>query len=151
MSRRGPALRTLAEPFVVAPPRGARVRARLFVSDADDGVLKAIGVHLGALASADLARRVREGDLSAKAKAESRKRRKRELTTLSSSRWAGAITRSSEDSYSLAKRNLTAERTSLVTRIKKINGRVALAPGETKGKRHGYGSATERFEKQRRA
>ncbi len=70
MSRRGPALRTLAETFVVAPPRGARVRARLFVSDADDGVLEALGAHL--LASKDLSRRAAEGALGAKARAESR-------------------------------------------------------------------------------
>ncbi|MHB1713203.1 MAG: nuclease/transposase family protein [Acidimicrobiales bacterium] len=151
MSHHGPALRKIQAPFVVAPPAGARVRTRLFVNDADRAVLDSLGAHLGALASLDLAHRVQEGALDAKAKAESRKRRKRELTSASSSRWAGAITRTTEDAYGLARRNLIAERAALVTRIKKINGRVALAPGETRGKRHGYGSAQERFEKQRRA
>ena len=76
--------------------------------------------------------------------------RKRELTAKSSSRWAGAITRYSADAYGLAKRNLVTERKSLMARVAKIKGRVSLAPGETKGKRHGCGSAAERFERQMR-
>ena len=151
MSHRGKALRKIADSFVIAAPAGARVRTRIFANDTDALVLQAIGTHLGSLASADLARRTAEGRLNAKAKAESRRERKRGPTGLSSSRWAGAITRTTEDSYGLAKRNLQAERTSLIARIKKIRGRVAIAPGETKGRRHGYASAQERWEKQRRA
>lgn len=151
MSHRGARLRPIAEPFVVAPPAGARVRTRLVVDDADGAVLEAVGAHLGALASADLARRVAEGNLDAEANAESRARRKRKLTAQSSSRWAGAITRTTDDSYDLARRNLHAERISLNTRIEKIGGRVAVAPGESNGKQHGYATAGERWEKQRRA
>jgi hypothetical protein len=113
MSHRGKRLRPIAEAFVIAAPGGARVRTRLVVDDADRSVLEAVGVHLGALASSDLARRVAEGSLGAKAKAESRAARKRGLTAGSSSRWAGAITRTTEDAYGLAKRNLQAERVSL--------------------------------------
>ena len=54
------ALRTIAEPFVVAPPAGARVRTRLRVPDADAAVLREAGEHLGSLASADLAARCAE-------------------------------------------------------------------------------------------
>ena len=151
MSHRGRRLRQIAEAFVIAAPGGARVRTRLVVDDADRAVLEALGAHLGALASADLARRVAEGVLDAKAKAASRKDRKRALTLESSSRWAGAITRTTEDSYGLAKRNLQAERDSLRARVKTITARVKVSPGDKKGKRYGYASGGERWEKQRRA
>ncbi|MHB8295794.1 MAG: hypothetical protein ACYDH5_14460 [Acidimicrobiales bacterium] len=143
-------LRKMAAPFVVAPPSGARVRTRLMVDGRDAEVLEALGAHLGQLASSDLARRVKEGSLDAKARAEPRKARKQQLTAASSSRWAGAITRTTEDSYGLAKRNLEAERVSLQARIKKISSRVKVAPAEKKGKVHGYGTPQERWEKQRR-
>ena len=42
-------LRTIAEPFVVAPPAGARVRTRLRVPDADAAVLREAGEYLGSL------------------------------------------------------------------------------------------------------
>src|SRR5438552_1586740 len=90
-------LREIAAPFVVAAPAGARVRTRLRVTAEDEAVLRAAGRHLGSLAGRDLAARVREGRLGPKGKAVSRRERKRALTALSSSRWAGAITRTSED------------------------------------------------------
>ncbi len=143
-------LRTIAAPFVAAPPSGARVRTRLMVDDTDRVVLKSLGVHLGHLASTDLALRCAEGTLNAKGKAASRKTRKKALTEKSSSRWAGAITRTTENSYALAKRNLEAERTSLKARIKKITGRVKVAAGEKKGRISGYATSSERWQKQRR-
>ena len=90
-------LRPVAAPFVAAPPGGARVRARLRVPPGDEAVLRAVGAHLGSLAGRDLAARCGEGRLDAKGKAVSRAGRKRALTAASSSRWAGAITRTSED------------------------------------------------------
>ena len=83
----------MAAPFVVAPPGGARVRTRLMVDARDGEVLEALGAHLGYLASVDLACRVKEGSLDAKARARSPKAHKQALTAASSSRWAGAITR----------------------------------------------------------
>jgi IS605 OrfB family transposase len=151
VSHQGKRLREVPGPFVVAPPSGARVRTRLAVNDNDEMVLEAWGAHLGRLASLDLAHRVAEGPLDAKGKAESRRARKQALTGASSSRWAGAITRTSEDAYGLAKRDLQAERASLRARVDKITKRVALGPGEAKGRVVGYRSASERWEKQRRA
>ena len=58
-------LREIAAPFVVAAPSAARVRTRLRVPTADAAVLRAVGRHLGSLASADLAARCREGLLDA--------------------------------------------------------------------------------------
>ena len=101
-------LRPVAEPFVAAPPAGARVRARLRVSPADEAVLRAAGAHLGSLAGRDLAARCGEGRLDAAGQAGSRAARKRALTAESSSRWAGAITRTSEDQVRLAEQNLRA-------------------------------------------
>ena len=140
----------MADPFVVAPPSGARVRTRLVLDGTDRVVLETLGAHLGSLASSDLARRVKEGSLDAKANTGSRKARKQQLTAASSSRWAGAITRTTEDAYGLAKRNLTAEKASLEARIKKISSRVKVEAGEQKGKVHGYGTPQERWENQKR-
>ena len=140
----------MAEPFVVAPPAGARVRSRLRVDEQDAQVLAAVGRHLGSLASGDLAARCKEGRLDAESKRASRRERKRALTAASSSRWAGALTRSSEDSYGLAMRNLKAERVSLSTRVKKLTGRTRAPAGATLGRYHGYSTPAERWEKRRR-
>jgi hypothetical protein len=143
-------LREIEEPFAVAPPSGARVRTRLHASDTDSSVLVAIGTHLGSLARGDLARRCREGRLDAKARATSRRVRKRSLTATSSSRWAGAITRTSEDSWQLAMRNLIAEHRSLHARISRIRRRLAVPVGGRRGRLGGYATSDERFRKQRR-
>jgi hypothetical protein len=144
-------LRQIAEPFVAAPPSGARVRARLRVSEQDVLVLRAVGQHLGSLAGQDLAARCREGRLDAKGQAESRAARKRALTAESSSRWAGAITRTSEDAWRLAQQNLWRERATLIARIKSITARLSVPVGQRTdtGKRsvRGYASKRERHHK----
>lgn len=147
MTRR---LRPIAAPFVVARPVGARVRTRLPVSGDDERVLRAVGEQLGTLAGSDLARRGSVGRLDAKARAVSRRERKRALTAESSSRWAGAITRTWEDAWQLGLRNLHAEAWSLRARIGRIRRRLAVPVGARRGKLRGYGSQAERFGKQRR-
>ncbi len=139
-------LRSIAEPFVVVHPAAARVRTRLRVEVADEDVLRVVGGHLGSLAGKDLAQRCREGKLSAKERAESRRERKRAITAASSSRWAGAITRTSEDSFKLAWRNLVAERRTLASRIHRIERRLTIPVGE----RRGYLTRQESYEKRRR-
>jgi hypothetical protein len=141
------ALREIAEPFVAAAPAGARVRARLRVSEQDEAVLRAVGRHLGSLAGRDLAARCAEGRLGAKGKAESRRERKRALTAESSSRWAGAITRTSEDAWQLASRNLAAGRAALAARVRKIEARLAVQAGEKRGCTAGYATPAERHAK----
>jgi hypothetical protein len=136
--------------LVVAGPAGARVRTRLRVTPADAAVLAAVGAHLGSLASADLAARCREGRLDARGRAASRATRKRAVTGGSSSRWAGAITRTSEDAWHLADRNLRAELATLRFRIKTIEARLTVPAGTGRGRRRGYATQAERFEKQRR-
>ncbi|MGH7732677.1 MAG: hypothetical protein ACREOE_02980, partial [Gemmatimonadales bacterium] len=147
MSRR---LRAIADPFVVAAPGGARVRTRLVLDDSDAVVLAAVGEHLGSLASTDLARRCSQGHLDARGRASSRRERKQATTADCSSRWAGAITRTSEDAWALAQRNLRAEAASLRARIGRIRRRLGVPVGEGRGKTRGYATQGERFAKQRR-
>jgi IS605 OrfB family transposase len=143
-------LREIAAPFVVAPPSGARVRTRLKVTDTDAAVLMALGTYLGLLAGKDLAERCRQGRLNALEKAVSRRERKRVLTPECSSRWAGAITRTSEDAFGLALRNLEAERRSLQACIVRIRRRLSVPVAERRGRIRGYATMDERFQKQRR-
>jgi len=139
-------LRSIALPFVVVHSRAARVRTRLRVEAADEDVLRVVGRHLGSLAGEDLAQRCREHKLSAKQRAQSRRERKRAITAASSSRWAGAITRTSEDSWQLAWRNLVAERRTLASRIHRIERRLTVPVGE----RRGFKTRQESYEKRRR-
>src|SRR5712691_5868856 len=80
----------------------------------------------------------------------SRARRKREATKHSSSRWAGTITRTSEDAFQFGWRNLGAQAASLRARVSAIKRRLDVPVGERRGRTRGYASATERFNKQRR-
>jgi hypothetical protein len=137
-------LRPVAAPFVAAAPTGARVRARLRLSPEDEAVLRALGGHLGSLAGRDLAARCAEGRLDARGKAASRTARKKALTAESSSRWAGAITRTSEDQHRFAEQNLRAERTSLQARIRRIEARLAVPAGGRSGRVRGYATPAER-------
>jgi IS605 OrfB family transposase len=143
----GKQLREIAPPFVAAPPTGARVRTRLRVTPEDEAVLRAVGRHLGTLAGRDLAARCAEGRLDAKGRAESRRERKRALTAESSSRWAGAITRTSEDVWQLAARNFAAERGTLRARVRKIEARIAVPAGSKHGRTAGYANPAERHAK----
>ena len=143
-------LRKIAAPFAVASATGARVRTRLRVGERDAEVLTALGDHLGSLAGADLAGRCVQGRLDARQRTGSRRVRKQALTAHSSSRWAGAITRSSEDAWQLADRNLHEERNSLKSRITAITKRLAVPTGQKQGRTRGYVTQAERFAKQRR-
>jgi len=123
------------------------VRTRLRVSAQDQAVLWAVGRHLGSLAGRDLAARCAQGRLDTKGKADSRAVRKRELTAQSSSRWAGAITRTSEDQYQRAEQNLRGEQASLQDRIRRIETRLIVPAGGKAGRARGYATAAERHAK----
>jgi IS605 OrfB family transposase len=140
-------LRPIAAPFVAAAPAGVRVRTRLRVSGQDEAVLWAAGTHLGSLAGRDLAARCAEGRLDAAGRAGSRARRKKALTAESSSRWAGAITRTSEDQVRLAGRNLRAEKNTLQARVRRIEARLPVPAGGKAGRVRGYATAAERHAK----
>ena len=93
--------------------------------------------HLGMLAGRDLAARCAEGRLDARGRAESRRERKQALTAASSSRWAGAITRTSEDAWQLASRNLAAESATLKARVRKVEARIPVPTGRSTAARPG--------------
>jgi IS605 OrfB family transposase len=127
-----------------------RVRTRLPLAEADAAVLRAAGEHLGAVAGGDLAWRCSQGHLDAKGSAQSRTVRKQALTAACTSRWAGAITRTSEDAWRLAQRNLLAEQRSLRARVGRLRRRLAVPVGGRQGRTRGYATRGERWEKQRR-
>jgi hypothetical protein len=108
-------------------------------------VLYLVGEYLGRLAGGDLARRCAVGP-----DADSRTERKRELTAQSSSRWAGAITRSSNDQWQRAYRNLLDTRAGLGRSIRVIQRRLAVPVGQRQGRVRGYATRQERWAKQQR-
>ncbi|WP_316774841.1 hypothetical protein [Streptomyces sasae] len=141
-------LRAMAAPFTVAAPSGARIRDRLKdLTAVDVKVLTLVGEHLGRHQRADLAARVRIGNVPAKQTG--RAGRKKQLTAASSSRWAGAMTRVSEDQYQLSMRCLMDERAGLRRRIRKIGQRLAVACSHRLGRVRGYADRAERWQKQR--
>jgi hypothetical protein len=138
-------MRSITTPFVVAPPPGARVQTRLRPSPQDATVLATVGEYLGRLASRDLARRCAVGS-----GADGRTDRKRALTAASSSRWAGAITRTSNDQWRRGWRNLLDARAGLRRAIRVIDRRLAVPVGGRCGRTRGYASRQERWAKQQR-
>ncbi|MDQ0601730.1 IS605 OrfB family transposase [Streptomyces canus] len=142
-------LRELAAPFTVAAPSGARIRDRLRLGPAGEQVLRLVGEHLGRHQRADLAERVRIGKVTAKDAA--RAKRKKKLSTVASSRWAGAMTRVSENQYQLSMRALRDERAGLRRVICVISRRLAAPCGKrSQNGVRGYANQDERFQKQRR-
>jgi IS605 OrfB family transposase len=115
----------------------------------DEMVLRAVGEHQGALASRDLKDRCADGhDHSAQTWAA----RKRELTALSSSRIAGAITKATHDQWALARRCQATHMKTLDAGIRTLRHRLSLPIGEkgTKRAAGGYRSRGEWFRKSRR-
>lgn len=143
----GQSLREIAAPFVVAPPAGRRIRTRLRPTAGEERALWALGAHLGSLAGRDLTERCRLGRGDAQ-----RARRKQELTAESSSRWAGAITRTSNDQWQRAWLNLLDRRRGLRRALATIDRRLSAPVGGRNEKTgvHGYASRAERFHKQQR-
>ncbi|MFI7632591.1 IS200/IS605 family accessory protein TnpB-related protein [Nonomuraea sp. NPDC049400] len=143
-------LRAIAPAFVVPGPSGVAVRDRLkHLTPEDDEVLRLVGAHLGALASADLKTRCADGLGHCAATWAARKR---ELTEQSSARWAGAITRASHDQWALARRCQADHIRGLAAAIATITRRLSLPVGKkgTGKEPGGYRSRLEWFAKSRR-
>ncbi|MEW2403764.1 IS200/IS605 family accessory protein TnpB-related protein [Streptomyces sp. NPDC046862] len=127
------------------------IRARLRVSKTDAAVLREVGAFLGSLASRDLAVRSRQRlthDTDAWAV------RKRELSGVSSARWAGSITKATHDQWALARRGQMVQMAWLRGQTAAIEARLAR-PLRAKANKHeglprGYGSRTEWHAKSRR-
>ncbi|WP_221320553.1 hypothetical protein [Actinoplanes sp. L3-i22] len=103
---------------------------------------------MGGLYRADLAVRVRLGDVSGKDT--QRARRKRELTAVTTSRWAGSITRAAEDQYQLGMRALRADVSSLGQALTVLDARIGAPVGGRVGRISGYASRSERAAKLQR-
>ncbi|WP_327243112.1 transposase [Streptomyces sp. NBC_01320] len=143
-------LRELAVPFVVPGSCGVAIRDRLkHLTPQDEMVLRAVGEHQGALASGDLKARCADG---LEHGADTWAARKRELTALSSSRIAGAITKATHDQWALARRCQAAHIQKLAAGIRTLRHRLSLPIGEkgTKRAAGGYRSKGEWFRKSRR-
>lgn len=143
-------VRELTAPFVAPAPCGVAVRDRLkHLTPQDEMVLRAVGVHQGALASRDLRARCADGlEHSAGTWAS----RKRDLTAQSSSRIAGAITKATHDQWALARRCQAAHIRNLEAGIGTLRHRLSLPIGArgTKRAAGGYRSKGEWFHKSRR-
>ncbi|MCX4854727.1 hypothetical protein OG263_13410 [Streptomyces canus] len=116
---------------------------------ADEKVLALVGAHLGSLASRDL--RVRCGQ-GGEHSAETWAARKRALTAVSSSRWAGSLTKATHDQWALARRGQLAHIQSLEAGIRTIAHRLSLPVGAKGSKRTpgAYRSTREWHAKSRR-
>ncbi|MFF0761277.1 IS200/IS605 family accessory protein TnpB-related protein [Streptomyces sp. NPDC003737] len=143
-------LREIRRPFVADGPSGVSIRDRMRgLTVQDETVLRAVGEHMGHLASRDLARRCHDGlQHSTDTWAE----RKRELTAQSSSRWAGSITASTHDQWGLSRRAQAAHLQSLDAGIRMLRHRLSLPVGDkgSRGTPGGYRSCHEWFHKSRR-
>jgi hypothetical protein len=159
---RGRALRRIADPMVAAAPAGVRIRTRIHPTAAEAEALTAIGELLGSVYRSELAERIRFGRLDRQAHAVWRAERKHAVTVVSSSRWAGAITRAVEDQYQLGMRGLAAQVADLRAAVEVLEQRCELRPGQlapvedsdtsgrSRRRRRGYRNAAERFAKTRR-
>jgi hypothetical protein len=152
-----------------APPvTTLRIRARVRVNEEDLAVVRALSEHFSSLEARDVAARCALGKYQDKREWA---RRKREVTTQSSSRWAGRVTKHANNVYATAKRNqkrhlADTERAiaviskkldlpvhSGVERKKLLSEEAALAKAEGRKPRHltfGYRSETEHYNKRRR-
>jgi IS605 OrfB family transposase len=162
----GARLRRIGDPVVAAAPAGVRIRTRIRATGEEQAALTAIGALLGSVYRRELAARIRLGGMDRKAHAVWRAQRKQAVTAVSSSRWAGAITRAVEDQYQLGMRGLAAHVQDLRAAVEVVAQRCALGPGElatpagdgcqagsrgrARRRQRGYRSAAERSAKTRR-
>ncbi len=131
-------------------PTGVSVRDRLKgLTPRDETVLRVVGAHLGSLASTDLAARCLDGTGHGK---DSWATRKRELTPESSSRWAGTLTRASNEQWALARHSQAAHLHRLQTGIDTLRHRLSQPLGTkgTRGVPGGYACRREWHAKSRR-
>ena len=152
-----------------AGPSGAAITTRLWTKPADAAVLDTVAAHLGQLRRADLAAASRpepldvgpDGPGRLQARRNGLNSRKRELTALSSARWAHAIISANDAQYRSTRDAQDRRIAELRTTIAAIQKRLAQPTGDvltrqeqaarTKGGLpKGYATQAERFQKQRR-
>jgi hypothetical protein len=153
----------------VAGPTGAAITTRLRTTPADEAVLDAVAGHLGRLRRANLALVSRPASPAKgtddpgdrQARRDEMNSRKRDLTGLSSSRWAKAVIAANDAQYRRSRNSQDRRITSLHAAIETIEKRLAeptadtLTGQEWSARRKdrlpkGYPTQAERFQKQRR-
>lgn len=153
----------------VAGPSGTSITTRLRITSADQAVLSALAGHLGRLRRADLAAVSHPEPLGAGLDGPGRRQawrdglnaRKRDLTALSSARWANAVIvandaqyRRSRDAQDRHIDGLQAAITAIVKRLAQPTADTLTREEQTARKRQrlprGYPTQGERFQKQRR-
>ena len=122
-------LRTIKDPFVVAPPTGSSIRASLKLTPQDEYVLRQVCELLGRLFRSDLAYRVKLARAADKAtqyhKHLNRAERKKAMTPYCSGRWAGSVTGEVDELWAFSMRNKRAHKRSNDSAIKTISQRLA--------------------------
>jgi hypothetical protein len=152
----------------VAAPSGIAVTTRLRTTAADQAVLDAVAEHLGSLRRADFARQSNPAQSAADLDTVERQvrrgrtnSRKRDLTALSSARWAAAIIIANDSQYRRSRDAQSRHIADLNAAIEAIEKRLAqpttdvLTREEQAARRKdglpaGYATQAERFNKQRR-
>jgi len=140
-------MRQIKPAKLIPGPSGVSIKTRLHLSAQDELVLRTVMTHLGSLAGSDL-----KDGLANKLSWAQRKQR---LTSQSSSRYAGTITRETAAQIKLSQMAQIADRDNLKAGIKTIKQRLAIPLGTSEkiGKKRslaGYRDGDERFRKQQR-
>jgi IS605 OrfB family transposase len=149
----------------VAGPSGAAITTRLRTTPADEAALDAVAEHLGRLRRADLAAVSRPGCPSEAGRRQSHhdglNARKRELTALSSARWAHAVIAANDAQYRRSRDAQGRHIAGLQSATAAIEKRLAQPTADTLTREErvawkrqqrpkGYATRAERFQKQRR-
>ena len=167
-------MRSIADSFVVAPPKALNTATRLRTTTRDHDVLVEVGLCLGQLKCKDWVRLLaqqqtvaeRKDRVSAASTKEDKNLQKAELkrvrkvfkrdrrawlTKLTTARWADTIIKANDQQLRLSTDNLYADRRSLRAAIRTLEGRVAAPVGaKNKHGTRGYATKHERAMKQQR-
>ena len=140
-------MRIIKAAKLISGPSGIAIKTRLHLSEQDELVLRAVMSHLGSLAGSDLKASLKN-DLTWT-------QRKQKLTTQSSSRYAGTLTRETQNQIRFSQMAQSQDRDNLKAAIRVIKQRLAIPVGQKekigKGKSlAGYHDGDERFAKQQR-
>ena len=158
----GWSLRRIGDPVVAAASAGVRLRTRIGARAEEAEALTAMGELLGSVYRGELVGRIGLGRWDRRTHARWRAGGKQAVTAVSSSRWAGVITRAVEDQYQLGMRGVAAHVAGLRVAVDVLARRCVLrlgqlAPvagtetgGRSRRRRGGYRSAAERLAKTRR-
>lgn len=115
------------EQRAINAPTGVAIKTRLRLTDHENTVISELVDHLSSLRRKDLAERSR---LAKNHTPQDFARRKRELTSESTSRWAGSITRTNNDQYAFARRGQLMNIQGTRAAIRAIEARLAVPCGQ---------------------